>query len=500
MLKVHRLALLLFSGLLCYGCQPHPAGPEQAGTPNILFVMFDDMGKEWVSAYGSESVSTPAIDALASDGMRFDNVWSNPQCTPTRLSLLTGQYPFRNGWVNHWDTPRWGHGYFDWREYPSLAGTLKQAGYSTVAAGKWQINDFRIEPEAMKKHGFDSYAMWTGWEEGVEASAERYWDPYIHTESGSRTYEGEYGTDVFVAHLSAFITKNKDRPWFAYFPLALPHPPYVTTPAQPDIGDDDEARYRAMVEYGDQAVGELTALLDELGLRDNTIVIVTGDNGSPKARRATMNGRVVTGGKSNTSENGIAVPFVVRWPASIKGGQVSDTLVDFTDMLPTFAELAGAELPVDHVIDGQSFAGYLKGESDDGPRSWIMAMGGKNEAAVSQRGVENQYVFRDRVIRDKRFKLYIAATPARTPVRLVDLVADPDEAVDLLSSDDSEAIEGLARLHAVAKSFPDRDNDPRYARRAANAWDVDVTVESQAWKRVADDVAKTANGANENDH
>jgi hypothetical protein len=103
MLKVHRLALLLFSGLLCYGCQPHPAGPEQAGTPNILFVMFDDMGKEWVSAYGSESVSTPAIDALASDGMRFDNVWSNPQCTPTRLSLLTGQYPFRNGWVNHWE-------------------------------------------------------------------------------------------------------------------------------------------------------------------------------------------------------------------------------------------------------------------------------------------------------------------------------------------------------------------------------------------------------------
>jgi arylsulfatase A-like enzyme len=141
--------------------------------------MFDDMGKEWVSAYGSESISTPAIDALASDGMRFDNVWSNPQCTPTRLSLLTGQYPFRNGWVNHWDTPRWGHGYFDWRKYPSLAGTLKQAGYATVAAGKWQVNDFRIEPEAMKKHGFDSYAMWTGWEEGVEASAERYWDPYI---------------------------------------------------------------------------------------------------------------------------------------------------------------------------------------------------------------------------------------------------------------------------------------------------------------------------------
>jgi arylsulfatase A-like enzyme len=500
MLEPCRLAPILLSALLCCGCQPHSAGSEQAGAPNILFVMFDDMGKEWVSAYGSESISTPAIDALASDGMRFDNVWSNPQCTPTRLSLLTGQYPFRNGWVNHWDTPRWGHGYFDWRKYPSLAGTLKQAGYATVAAGKWQVNDFRIEPEAMKKHGFDSYAMWTGWEEGVEASAERYWDPYIHTESGSKTYEGQYGTDVFVAHLSEFIIEHKDGPWFAYFPLALPHPPYVTTPAQPDIGDDDEARYRAMVEYGDQAVGQLTALIDELGLRENTIVIVTGDNGSPKARQATMNGRVVRGGKSNTSENGVAVPFVVRWPANIEGGQMSDTLVDFTDLLPTFAELAGAELPENHVIDGQSLAAYLKGESDDGPRSWIMAMGGKNEAAVSENGVENQFVFRDRVIRDKRFKLYIAATPARTPVKLVDLIADPDEAVDLLGRDDPEIQDALARLHAVAKQFPDRDSDPKYTRRAANAWDVDVTVESQAWKRVAGDDVKTANGADENDH
>jgi len=454
--------------------------------PNILFVMFDDMGKEWVSAYGSESISTPAIDSLASDGLRFDNVWSNPQCTPTRLSLLTGQYPFRNGLVNHWDVPRWGHGYFDWREYPSLAGTLKSAGYATVAAGKWQINDFRLEPEAMRKHGFDSYAMWTGYEEGVEASAERYWDPYIHTESGSKTYEGEYSTDVFVSHLSEFIRDHKDGPWFAYFPLALPHPPYVTTPAQPNVGDDEQARYRAMVEYGDHAVGQLTALIDDLGLRNDTIVIVTGDNGSPKANHATMNGRTIQGGKSLTSENGIAVPFVVRWPSSIAGGRSSDTLVDFTDMFPTFADLAGAELPSGYVIDGHSLAPYLRGEVDDGPRTWIMSMGGKNEAAVSDAGIENQYLFRDRVIRDQRFKLYVAATPERTPEKLVDLIADPDELDNLIASDDPVAVEALQRLTAVAKSFPDRDNDPKYARRAANDWDVDVTVESQTWKLVAD--------------
>jgi arylsulfatase A-like enzyme len=456
--------------------------------------MFDDMGKEWVSGYGAENVSTPSIDALIDQGLRLDNAWSNPQCTPTRLSLLTGQYPFRNGWVNHWDVPRWGHGYFDWREYPSLAGILKAAGYATAAAGKWQVSDFRIEPQAMVKHGFDSYAMWTGFEEGVDASAERYWDPYVHTSGGSRTYKGQYGTDIFVEHLVEFIKTKSDGPWFAYFPLALPHPPYVTTPAQPDIGEDDVARYRAMVEYGDAALGRLVSLIDELEIAENTLIIVTTDNGSPKARRGVIKGREVAGGKSLTSENGINVPFVVRWPARIDAGQVSDTLVDFTDILPTFAELAGAELPAGHAIDGQSFAAYLSGDASDGPRTWIMSMGGKNEAAVSQNGVENQYVFRDRVIRDKRYKLYIAATPERTAEKLIDLRADPDEQVDLLGSDDPEVKSAYDRLMAVARSFPDRDNDPRYARRGPNDWDVDVTVDSQAWKLVGGESVNELDG------
>jgi arylsulfatase A-like enzyme len=464
------------------------------GRPNILFVMLDDMGKEWVSAYGSENVSTPWIDSLADEGMRFDNAWMTPQCTPTRIALLTGQYPFRNGWVNHWDVPRWGHGYFDWRLYPNLAGTLRSAGYATAAAGKWQVNDFRIEPEAMVKHGFDSYAMWTGFEEGVEASAERYWDPYVHTAEGSRTYEGRFGADVFAEHLVTFIEQHADQPWFAYLPLALPHPPYVTTPNAPDLGDDDEARYRAMAEYGDFTIGRLVQKIDELGLGDNTLIIVTTDNGSPRSMIGTTEGRVVRGGKSLTGENGINVPFVVRWPAKIRPGQRTDALVDPTDMLPTFAELAGTKLPDEHVIDGQSFAALLRGEAEDGPRTWIMAMGGRNEAAVSDAGIENKYVFRDRVIRDKRYKLYIAPTPQRTAEKLVDLQLDPDEQFDLLGSDDPEVKAAYERLMAVARSFPDRDNDPQYTRRGANDWDVAVSVESQRWKLTGGDEADELDG------
>jgi arylsulfatase A-like enzyme len=462
--------------------------------PNILFIMLDDLGKEWVSAYGAEGISTPSIDALAHDGLRFDNAWSNPQCTPTRITLLTGQYPFRNGWVNHWDVPRWGVAYFDWERYPSLAGTLKQAGYATAAAGKWQVNDFRLEPEAMVKHGFDSYAMWTGWEEGVEASHERYWDPYIHTRDGSRTYSGEFGADVFVEHLAGFIRDNRDGPWFAYFPLALPHPPYVTTPAQPEV-EGDEARFRAMVEYADVAVGRLVGLIDELGLAENTLIIVTTDNGSPKKMTNTINGKLVSGGKAYTSDNGINAPFVARWTGTIEAGKSTKALVDFSDLLPTFAELADATPDPEHVYDGQSFAGLLLGSVDEGPRDWILAMGGGGNAEVSNAGIENQYVYRDRVLRDKRFKLYIAASAELQAEKLVDLASDPEEKVNLLDSHDPQAMAALERLMDVARTFPARDADPQYRPRAANEWDKQVSVESQTWK-----LTEPAAGEDESDN
>ena len=121
-------------------------------------------------------------------------------------------------------------------------------------------------------------------------------------------------------------------------------------------------------------------------------------------------------------------------------------------------------------------------------------MGGKNEAAVSETGVENQYVFRDRVIRDKRYKLYVAATPERMAEKLFDLQADPAESNNLLGSDDAAVQDALERLMTVARSFPDRDNDPQYMRREANDWDVEITVESQTWKLVGGDSADEPDG------
>ncbi|MEH6550578.1 MAG: sulfatase-like hydrolase/transferase [Pseudomonadales bacterium] len=474
------VAALLGIVLYCSSLQAEDElKPER---PNILFILLDDMGKEWVSAYGAEDIETPNIDSLAATGMRFDNAWSHPQCTPSRVALMSGQYPFRNGWVNHWDTPRWGVAYYDWKTNPSMARILQSAGYATVAAGKWQINDFRLQPEVMVKHGFDDYAMWTGYEEGVEASAERYWNPYIHTKEGSRTYPGEFGEDIFSDFILDFVREHKDQPWFAYYPMNLPHGPLTNTPLQPDVSEKYDM-HKAMVAYADVILAKLINELEAMGERENTIIVWTTDNGTARNINGTLNGRAVKGGKTLSTENGINSPFIVNAPGMTPAGVITDALVDFTDLLPTFAELAGAELPADTVFDGQSFAPLIQGLASDGPRDTILAMGGRNEAKVSDRGVENGYEYRDRVIRDKRYKLFVRSSPQRGYERLVDLWQDPDESENLLGSDDPTVAQARARLIDAAEKLPDRDNDSRYTRRAANPWDLPVSVRSQEWKQ-----------------
>ncbi len=455
---------------------------SESQRPNILFILADDLGKEWISAYGAEDISTPNIDELANQGIRFDNVWSDPQCTPSRVSLITGQYPYRNGWVNHWDTPRWGQGYLDWQQNQSVAKVMQDAGYATVAAGKWQVNDFRIEPEAMTKHGFDDYAMWTGHETGVPASAERYWDPYIHTKKGSKTYLGEFGEDIFSEFLLNFIDKNKAQPWFAYFAMNLPHAPYTTTPHKSKL-DSKLDKHKAMVEYADFILAKMIKRLEAMGERENTIIIWTTDNGTNKSLVGTLNGRKVRGGKQKTTENGINSPFIVSAPGLVPTGVVSDTLVDFTDILPTFADLASANIPSDYQLDGQSFAPYILNQQQDGSRSSILSMGGMNEAEVSEVGIENKFIFRDRVIRDKRYKLFVNATQPLSYEKLVDLQTDPEEKINLINSKDPKIVTAKAALIKVAQAQPKRDNDPKYRKRQALSWDKPVTVKSQEWKQ-----------------
>lgn len=477
-----KLTLRLLATLAAISLLSVPATAKRTDDrPNILFILLDDLGKEWVSTYGATDIETPVVDSLAAGGIKFNNFYVMPQCTPTRLTLMTAQKPFRHGWVNHWDVPRWGGGaHYDYERNPTLVRGIRDAGYATAVAGKWQVNDFRVQPEAMVEMGFDDYCMWTGWEAGIDASAERYWDPYIHTKEGSRTYPGEFGDEMFTSFLIDFMGKHKDEPMLLYYAMCLPHGPLVATPSEPNVTDKMD-KHKAMVRYTDELTGRLVQALDDLGIREDTIIIWTTDNGTAGSITGTRNGQRVPGGKAKTLETGINSPFIVNSPGRVPAGIESNALFTITDMMPTFADIAGAKLPEQFVLDGVSVVDALLGKSPKSPHDWIMAMGGRNEAKLTDAGVENAYVYRDRVLRTERFKLYVDTN--RTPEKLFDLENDPWEEENIIGSTDPEAVAARTFLTHQLSRYPGRDSDPIYDPLPARAWDVPVTAKSEVWKQ-----------------
>jgi len=413
----------LFSGMA-------RADGAEVEKPNIIFIMADDLGCDWMGCYGSTH-KTPNIDRLASQGVRFTTAWCNPICTPTRLTLLTGLYPLRTGWIDHHDVPRWGGIGFDWNRYTSFARVVQQSGYATAIAGKWQVTDFRQYPDALKLHGFDEHCVWTGYESGNPPSYERYWSGYFQTNGDRRTHENRFGPDVVNDFVLDFIERKKDGPFLAYYPMMLPHGPTVPTPFNKDNPPEDKSQlYAGMVTYVDYLVGKVVKKVDDLGLADRTVIIYTGDNGSSMG--GNRYGNKYPGGKGKIVDWGAHVPLIVRAPWMTEGGRVTDDLVDFSDMLPTFADLAGAPLPAGVPLDGRSFVGSIDGTAADADkRTWI----------YSQRA-------QMRAVRDVRFK-------ADQSGAFWDLKNDPLEQHDLRHSTDSEIAAARKRLSGVLASFPE---------------------------------------------
>lgn len=481
-------AIFILPLIILLNCSLEDQGIKKNPRPNIIFIMVDDLGKEWISSYGAEDIQTRNIDKLAHSGIRFNNVYGMPQCTPSRVSLLTGQYPYRHGWVNHWDVPRWGGGaHFDEHANPSLAIELKKAGYKTCIAGKWQIDDFRVEPDALKNNGFDAWCMWTGYETGnPEPSGKRYHDPYLFTQNGSKSYANEYGPELFSRFIRDFIMSNKDSSMFIYFPMALTHGPLHNPPG--DTSTTVLGKHKAMVDYVDEITGDIISTLAAARIRDNTLIVWTTDNGSSRGITGTLNGRKVKGGKGLTLEAGICLPFIASWPVVIDSNQTSEALIDFTDVFPTFLDLAGIEIGREfkqnektHLIDGVSFKEILT-QNKPSVRDWILSMGGGNNARLTEEGVENQYRFRDRVLRNERFKLYIDAS--RKPSAFYDLKKDPAEEVNLIDSlDTALRKENYQQLASVITSFPQMDKNPIYIPNPEQDWDVEITAESGIWKK-----------------
>ena len=449
------LGLLSLSGCALREFGPSLLQPDQR--PNIVLIMADDLGKEWISCYGAEGIETPNIDRLARDGIRFDNAYSMPQCTPSRVSLLTGQYPFTHGWVNHWGVPQFGQGCrFDEKFYTAFPRLLQDAGYTTAIAGKWQLNDFRIESEVLAAHGFDDWCVWTGRESGNPASEQRYWDPYIHTRSGSNIHYLAYGPDVYCNFLIDFARQNKDRPFFLYYPMCMIHKPFAQTPAEPLVfGPLD--KFRAMIRYTDTLIGRLMDSLGSLGVRDNTVVIFLTDNGTARDVSGVLNGRTVNGGKSTLREAGVNSPFIISAPSG-PTGIVSDALVDITDIYPTLIDFAGTTIPRSVSVDGKSFAGLVDGFSN-GDREWILSMGFGLAKLNEAKRVVNVSDFADRVIRDKQYKLVITEGDASA---FYDLKNDPGEETNILETANTSQNAVKQHLLSVIRSLPSKDADRQY--------------------------------------
>lgn len=330
--------------------------------PNIIYIMADDLGREALSCYGNDLNKTPHLDALAESGMKFTNAHATPLCTPSRVQVMTGKYNNRNYVV---------FGVMD-NTQKTFAHYLKDAGYATGIAGKWQLLGNKQQRKKAggragttpQQAGFDSYCLWQ-----VDTLGSRYKNPTITSNtSGTQTYEGQYGPDIFSDYVVQFVRDHRSEPFFLYYPMALTHDPFQPTPDDPDYatapvpGTNDWKYFKEQVEYMDKLVGRLVEEVDQLGLAEDTVIIFIGDNGTGKPVISTVKGKPVPGAKGESIQTGTNVPLIVSWKGKIKPGQVNENLVDLTDFLPTFLQVAGQQVPADAHLDGYSLLPQLLGK------------------------------------------------------------------------------------------------------------------------------------------
>jgi arylsulfatase A len=435
--------------------------------PNIVLILMDDMGYPALSSQGNRYVSTPNLDRLASEGMRFTNAYVTPQCTPTRSTLMTGQYTARNRMFHV--IPPYQYPYARVSEVPhrdnlsrdtfTLPKGLKAAGYRTAAIGKWHLttgqdgNYNGLNPQASHHYGFDVVAK----------------PSVIPGEFG----KGDKAVNRFTDESIDFIRQNQKQPFFLYLAHHSIHnivaAPEELVKKYRDKGFPEanlnNATYLAALEHMDTAIGRLLKTLDEANLRDNTIVIFLTDNGgihrqlrpSPdsterlKLFERLFDNAPLREGKGFAYEGGIRVPMLVRWPGTIKPNSTCHTPVHVVDILPTLLERTS--IPKDHKLDGISLMPLFKGKKiAPRPLYWYMPFYDLNWAATPSA-----------IMRDGDYKLieyfgdYFDAedgdryvTSAR--LELFNLTTDPSEKINLATREPQRTAKMQRQLRAWIKS------------------------------------------------
>jgi len=455
MRPLHTL-LLLASPLLATS-----AGPDEQ-PPNVVYLMCDELAYFELGHMGNPHVETPRIDRMAAEGLRFTRAYAGaPVCAPLRCNLMTGKHAgHASVRANDGGTPlREGE--------TTIASILKDRGYATGGFGKWGCGG-RDSTGVPEEHGFD---VFFGYYDQVHAHS--FYPPYLVRNSEEVPLEGNVGgrtgqtyshAEIMEAGLS-FIRENQGRPFFCYLPITPPHGMYDIPADDPawrhyedaawmegaDVSQDIK-NYAAMVSRVDDDLGRVLDLLAELELEERTIVVFSGDNGGRDRFRSKQHPRgffgpnvdprtgvEFRGGKGNLYEGGLRIPFLVRWPGQVEAGRVSDFVFYQPDVLPTLAELCGAEVPAD--VDGRSILPTVLGTAQQEPHDFLYWEFG-NQRAVRVGDWKG--------VLDRKRGVWA----------LYDLAKDPSEATDLAASQ-ANVVERLAaiaeREHEPARPGSYRD-------------------------------------------
>jgi arylsulfatase A len=365
---------------------------------NIILILADDVGFEVPQVDGGRSYSTPNINKLASQGIRFINTFSTPLCSPSRFELLTGKYNFRNYGV-------WG--VMDTTNR-TIANMLRDAGYNTLVAGKWQLDGGDASIHAL---GFNDYMVFNPFANSNIGNGSRYKNPTLYQFGkllNKDSMNGKYGDDVVVNYINNWIdtSKNKRRPMFIYYPVMLCHAPFSPTPEDPEFAtwepahnNSDPSFFPSMAEYMDEKIGQVVDHVTAAGLANNTIIIYVGDNGTDDKIFSLFKNKTIQGGKSYPWFTGTKQEMIVSAPGLIAPNQINSNLVDFTDFLPTFADIAGVPKPTTYgKLDGVSFYPNLVGQVGT-PRGWVFCHYDQNEQGEGRHPIQ-------RWINNRVYKLY----------------------------------------------------------------------------------------------
>lgn len=432
-----------------------------AKRPNIIFILSDDLGYADLSCYGNPYIHTPHIDSLAATGTRFTHCYAGSAVSsPSRCTLMTGKHTghstIRDNFVKAGgiegkkgtQTIRRMH-LLD--SDTTIANVLQTSGYRTCIVNKWHLDGFNPQATPLR-HGFDEFY---GWLVSTAHSNSPYYYPYyrfhnqqlIHIQANAEDKHGIHNTDLTTDEAINFIHRNTHRPFFLYIAYDAPHEPYNIDDTHWYSEQQWEAntlRYASLITHMDQSIGRIVAKLNQLGLRERTLIIFASDNGAARqAPRETLQCTgELKGMKGQLYEGGLRVPFIANMPGTVPI-QTLDNLIYFPDILPTLASIADANRYLPSALDGIDFAPLLTGDNFD-------------SSTTNERSMYWEFPGKQRAIRHREWKC-VSVQP-NTPLELYHITSDPYETTDLAPLYPhivAELEAAMQKMHTPSPNFPE---------------------------------------------